>query len=209
MSEKFVPLANIPLTTCKGIQSSIQLDHHIYRWFLYLLYQDPIKQDILKGEEQVEEYKQLTLLNFLLFFIGSGIFVLSFFLVSTFNLYTFMGVMVFCIFFYVVYYQKKQRVSQLGLLLIQKNFSEQELASSTLYQLAEKLSGQYNTVSLVDAIYHLERMYKVAFLFSFLIFGYILYIDAWIERVLAFLLFYFFIVLIVNTSFFYNTYKKV
>lgn len=202
-------LKNIPLTTEKGIRNSILIDYSVYRWFLYVLQQSAVRSSLLERLPLEQEYRSLK--RYGLVSLSAGILSLlcfagKFFLTRGDCLW---GGIFLALVAMLFHYKRRGCVSILGWKFVESCFSPIELQQSTLYQLSEQIAQVYDVVSLVDALYHLEKYYKGAFLFSFLTFGYILYVGAWVMRILGFVFLYFFIVWTLNLPVCYRGFKRV
>jgi len=195
-------------TTTKGLKNSILTDYHVYRWFLFLFSQERFYQRIKDDISLRDDYLKIKrlafgqmILNVFALFVGIFLFFFSKIILIFFALFIFsVHILLFS--------KKKYYLSEVGGYFFIKDFSSQGASEMTLYQIGEIYSKKYKILSLVDAIYHLERLYKMAFLFSFLLVGYILYLDVWLYRVILFVGLYFFIFFILNASFIYKHFDK-
>ena len=103
--------------------------------------------------------------------------------------------------------KKKSCVARIGTYFIGQDFPPEVLAKTTLYQIGEFYHDKCKILSLVDAIYHLDKVYRFSLLFSFLLVAYIVDIKIWSIKQISFVLFYVAIVLLVNSSFIYKRFK--
>ncbi len=198
---------NIAVCSIKGLRSTILRDYYVYRWFLYLLRQSSLRSELSACQENRIIYEQLGKITRLQWFLGILILGLSMLYLKTKFFLLLISLAVACLCGFKVLAVKKRYVADLSLHVIERDFPADKLAKTTLYQIGEIFGEKYQVLSLVDAIYHLDKIYRFTLIFSFFLVAYIVNIGNWKIRQASFFSLYFTVVFLVNTPFFYKKFK--
>jgi len=197
----------IPLCTLNGLRSTILMDRYVYRWFLFLITQPAFRAAAIDIGELSARYAVLDKIVLwqrilLLFapFVAWGY-------LTTGNWFWIVGAIVLGLAGFKLLQAKRQEVAHIGVAVIARDFPTDTLAKLTLYQLCEIYSIKFDVLSLVDAIYHLDKIFRFTLLFSFLLVAYITNIKLWWIKQLLFLLLYLMVIVVVNMPFLYKKFR--
>lgn len=153
---------NVPVSSIKALTRSIQSDYQVYRWFRFLITQQPVKQDLIKIKNAKQLYYALRTKSLLLnvaLIILFGLFSLVL-LKQQYPLIWLIALLVYISCW--IYKTKKIIVSQISAILLLHDFEASKLSLKTLYQIGEVYGRQYNMPSLVSTIYNLDNIRRKA-----------------------------------------------
>ncbi|MFA5260935.1 MAG: hypothetical protein WC450_06900 [Candidatus Omnitrophota bacterium] len=197
----------IPLCTIQGLRSTILIDKYVSRWFLFLILEPSFKARS-EGLPVIQAaYQTIRRYEILLWFLGGGI-GLSFLGALEMRNYVFVfSALAGMFLFFRTLAAKKKQIADISLYFIEHDFPPEALAKTTLYQIGEVYSETYKIPSLVDTLYRLDKIYRVALVFSFFWVAYITHITFFIVRQVAFIVLFFGVAFIVNRPFFYRRFR--
>jgi|GEM_PF-1633841 len=171
------PLAtpsNVPVSSLNAIVSSIKVDSQVFRWFEFLVSRPAVQAQLSAHPEVAALYSELkkNALAQMLFLTAAVV-------LAAFVLFTkhYAAALVSGIFLW-PYWQVRNRkvnaIAEISRVLITQDFPEERLAVTTLYQIGEIYSTQFGIPSLVDTIYHLDRIIRIVLLCVFIATWYII-----------------------------------
>lgn len=183
------------------------MDPFVYRWFLFLISQPTLRS---RGNEipgLAEPYSKIDKINRELRLLFLPIFIFLLIFLMTGKWFLFLPVLAGGALLYTRRLEKKKEVADISLIFIERDFPPEVLAQKTLYQIGEVYSNRYRVLSLVDAIYNLDKIYRFTLVFSFLLAAYILDIKVWGVKQALFIGLYLLVVWLANMSFFYKKFR--
>ncbi len=198
---------DVALCTMEGLRSSILVDKYVSRWFLFLIQQPSFKARAVGLPGLQSSYRIIRRRELLLWGLAAGICVSCFWAFETKNYVFAVPALAGAVIFSRTLRAKKKQIADVSLYFIEQDFPPDVLAKTTLYQIGEVYGEAYKIPSLVDTIYHLDRIYRVALVFSFFWVAYITNINVFIFRQIAFFALFFGVAFVVNQPFFYRRFS--
>ncbi len=197
----------IPLCTKEGLRSTILVDKYVSRWFLFLILQPSFKtrSDGLPGLQSA--YRSIRRCEILLWCLGIG---MGAFCSLAFEMKSYavaVPALAGLFLFFRTLTVKKTHIADISLYFIERDFPPETLAKTTLYQIGEIYSERHEIPSLVDTMYHLDRIYRFTIVFSFFLVAYITSINIFILRQVAFFALFFGVSFVVNQPLFYRNFR--
>ncbi|MCD4782112.1 MAG: hypothetical protein K8S27_16425 [Candidatus Omnitrophica bacterium] len=158
------PLKNVNSLT--ALHRTILNDSYTYQWFTRLIAQPEVRSEVSKDPDIHQCYKTLAS-NFMqqrvlhLIFWGT---VLTLLLLKNYLLLLTVVILVLIPF---VKLQKKSReyVALISLKIIKGKYTQDNISQTSLYQLSEQLSREFHIPSIVDIIYHTDKILRYAIIF--------------------------------------------
>ncbi len=151
------------ISNIEALISSIMVDSKVYQWFSFLLNQSELKTRLKNDENTNKLSSQLTnhiLKQKILYFL-----ILATLIIGIASNY-FLIILLITLLLYLIStrlrHKRKQLVAQISRSIISSDFQGQELTNKTLFQICEIYSQRYSIPSLVDAIYHSDRILRYA-----------------------------------------------
>lgn len=196
------------ITNLDGLESSILTDAYVYRWFTHLVTQLSFKKRSLGLTKIEDDYRRITLISRLQRVCGLAAVILFLFYFQSKQL------VIVPVFFLAGYFifklrsKKKACVTRISIHFIREDFEPEVLKRTTLYQMSELYSQKYGILSLVDAIYHSDKIYRFTlWAFFFSVFYGIRLCPRCSDKYLLFIGLYIFMISIINSSFVYKRFK--
>ena len=183
------------------------IDKYVGRWFLFLILQPSFKARAAGLTDIQSAYRAIRRSGILLWFLGGGSSVLFLLALETRQYLFVFPAIAGVFFFFKTLDAKKKKIADVILYFIEQDFPPDILAKTTLYQLGEVYSETYRIPSLVDTIYHLDKIYRFTLVFSFFLVAYITNINVFLVRQFAFFALFFGVAFIVNMPFFYRRFR--
>lgn len=191
-------------TTKEGIKETIQNDPFTFRWFCHLMKQSVMKEYIFQNKEMRQHYQSFMAMIWLQWLLDIIVITFAFvFLIEPH--WGFVLGFLFSLFCRVKlrrYY--KRRISNVGLYLIEREFTEEKMKRETFFYICETLAERAKTFSLVDAIYHQDKIYRFMVIFGILLVGYIFGIESWWKRYGYIIILYTVVHFMSNADYFYR-----
>ena len=197
----------IPLCSIRGLRSTILIDKYVGRWFLHLISQPSFKARAAGLPAIQSAYRAVRRYEIALWGLAgwsSLFFVLALELKNSFLVFPALAGVFF---FSKTLSAKKRKIADISLYFVEQDFNPETLAQTTLYQIGEIYSERYRIPSLVDAMYHLDKIYRFTLVFSFFLVAYITSINIFILRQVAFVALFFGVALVVNSTLFYRRFR--
>ncbi|MCK5580285.1 MAG: hypothetical protein KAJ18_03335 [Candidatus Omnitrophica bacterium] len=186
-----------------AILNSIETDPQTQRWFLFLITQAPVKQQLTNEKKLNSLYaklKKITCQQNFTYTTFLCILSLGFIFQQPLVLGPGLILAFLCI---KIHSAKKQYIAQISAALIDNDFTEQSLEQNTLFQVGEFYSRKHKIPSLVDTIYHLDKISRAAVLFAFILTGPICFATLQVN-VLSIILCFYIVNAIAKTSLIYK-----
>ena len=192
------------ITTIDGLKKTIINDFYVYRWFVYLIAQPLVGTRIKEFEDLAGPVHALRRLKYCCWALGTLVIVLLDRAIATKIFLIWGGVAVSIFFLFRTFQEKRKIIAEIGMRLISRDFNPDEIKKTTLFQIGEFYSREYKILSLVDAIYQLDKIYRMTLLLSFVGVCYIVQLEPWWVRYLGMAVIYFFVRWMVNTPLIYR-----
>ncbi len=162
-----------PLSSLPSLTSSIATDFEVYRWFSWLVIQPMVQSQLKSQPENISLYQKLRK-NIFWQRILYGCISIGLMAIIFSKQYFFAWGAIPCLVMVIALYLLKRKcIIELSSALLKKDFEAKGLSGKTLYQMSEIYSREYHTLSLVDAIYHWERLSRKAVMFAFILTSFI------------------------------------
>ena len=197
------------INSIETMVNSIRTDPSVYRWFSFLIVQPAIRSKFTLDQSIAALYTELKDIvarqRMLYALLLVSLLIICFFKLHLFFL--FFSVVIFLVPCIKLYQRRKRSIEQISARIILEDFKDSMLQNMTLYQITERYSQDYNIPSLVDVIYHSDKILRYTF-FSILIFmGFILPRYSDMQFNITAILFYHIINAILKTNIIYRRLK--
>jgi len=169
-----------PLCTMEGLRSTILVDKYVSRWFLFLILQPSFKARGDGLPDIQSAYRAIRQCEILLWCLGIGMCALCSLALEMKSYVVAVPALAGLFPFFRTLTVQKSHIADISLYFVERDFPPETLAKTTLYQMGEIYSERYEIPSLVDTIYHLDKIYRVTLVFSFFLVAYITNINVFI-----------------------------
>lgn len=205
MSE--IQFTNSPVSSLEALASSIRCDHQVYRWFLRLIRLGDVRawcrnQD--SGKELYDRLSKISLLINGIYCLGLSVAFLSVAL-SDFRI-LWWNLLIAGIGFS-LYKYKRGIVSELGKILICKDFEPADVSQNTLYEIGEFYGRKYQIASLVDMIYVTDNIVRNTFIVVTIAVCFIYPVEQFLNILIILACSYFVVFSVINSAVVYNKIK--
>ncbi len=162
------------ITSMSSLQSTIETDKHVFRWFMYLITEPAVKSDIILDQNTQKRYDQLkTTISYQRISCLFLLCLLFFTYYSKQYLLLFLGAALLC--FCIILHQKiRKMVSQISIHLISQDFQQSNFDQKTLYQIGEFYGRKYKIKSLVIAMTSVDAIIRRMVLYALIFATFIL-----------------------------------
>lgn len=148
-------------SSLETIINSIRYDPHVYRWFSLLIDQPRVKERLVADDAAASrQYRLRKGIAFLLALVYALSGILLFLVLKTRNYPLVFFLPVLAYFLIRLSLRKKEMTAHLSRRLLSLDYPGDSLSSKTLYQIAEIYSRANAIPSLVDTIYHWDRILR-------------------------------------------------
>jgi len=193
------------ITHIDGIRSTIMTDSYVFRWFTFLVMQPEYKQQSSGQDKIKNSYSAFYRANIIQWLIGltaGGC--LYYFITEKSWLFLTAGILAW-IFVLRCQKIKKSCIADIAVHYLLEDYSQQQVAQMTLYQISERYAKKYNILSIVDAVFGLDSIYRFSILFIiFLVVCIVNFTQNLIEQIALIVVFYTITTYLMRTSFFYK-----
>jgi len=181
------------------------MDSYVFRWFTFLVMQPKYKIQSC-GQRTIEKYySSFTQANIIQGAAGLAAgYCFYYFITEQVWMFLVAGILAWLV---VLRCQnrKKACIADIAVHYLIEDYSEQQISHMTLYQISEQYAKKYNILSIVDAVFGLDSLYRISLLFIiFLVICIVNFTQNWIEQIALIIVFYTIMTYLFRTSFFYK-----
>lgn len=194
------------LITENSLSKTIIYDNYVYRWFNFLFSSATIElKDKIDNPSLFIKNAQINSYLRILEVIQIVLILLFF---SKYKILIFYVFVVIFVVYKVLERYGKKIVSQLAVNLVFKDYPSDQIEEElTLYKVCEEYGRKMNILTLVDAIYNLDKIYRFSFLLWVVAFSVVVFLENILVRNLYLLGIVYIIYLFVNFDFVYKRFK--
>ncbi|OGX27620.1 MAG: hypothetical protein A2787_09510 [Omnitrophica WOR_2 bacterium RIFCSPHIGHO2_01_FULL_48_9] len=166
-------------TSIEAIAHSIKIDHYVYHWFSQLIVHPRIKEKLKTSPDLLSVYKYLKLITLseLLLYLAFFILVILFFSLRQWPLVIFLAAVNLGLLFLSL--KEKTAIARLGIGVLTQDYSAEQIAQMTLFQICEIYSRQLNIPSLVDTVFALDDTLKKILIWTYILTVFIYPLNSW------------------------------
>ncbi|MCK5014050.1 MAG: hypothetical protein KAS66_09530 [Candidatus Omnitrophica bacterium] len=170
---------DLPVTSINALISTIKTDKQVRWWFVCLLLQRALKEELSQNKEAGALYKKfrsILCLEKVIFFLLLIVFLLV--IVTRQFQYSFLPVIFFVISVF-LQVRKRQYIVKVCTFLLKRDFDRSLFARKTLYQIGEFYGRKYNVVSLVNTVTSVDNMTRKAVFYTIIFATFIYPLSFW------------------------------
>ncbi len=194
------------VSSIESIQSSIETDRQVYRWFLMLISLPLIKNQLSDISQSSQLYKKAQKIIIAEMVIYGTLMILIFSIYMTHQKLLALAVLPLFLILQRIYAANRYCVAKISVLLLRRDFEPSQLASQTIFQICEHYSRKLDIPSLVDIITRQDGIARKTLIYANVFACFIYPLDFW--HIWAVIIFSFYLVLAAtHTSFIFNKLK--
>ncbi len=194
------------VSSIESIQSSIETDRQVYRWFLMLITTPTIKTRICQSQDHQRLFAQLRWITLGEIAACLGLTAGLIYMFMTKERAVLLGGIALLFVLQKLYAANRQTVSRLSNALLTADLTPESLNAQTLYQICEHYAKTLNIPSLVDIIARQDGIARATLIYANIFACFIYPMDFWYIWVVIISSFYLMLAA-VNTSLVFNRLK--
>ena len=170
---------DLPVTSINSLISTIKTDKQVRRWFVYLISQRGLKEELSEKREAGALYKRFRSILYqekVIFFLLLSIFL--FIVVTQQFQYSFL-LIVFFVISVLLQVRKRGYIVEICTFLVNRDFDRSLFAQKTLYQIGEFYGRKYNIISLVNAVTFVDAVTRKAVFYAIIFATFIYPLNFW------------------------------
>ena len=171
--------ADLPITSVNSLISTIKTDKQVRRWFIYLILQRGLKEELSEKREARALYKKFRSILYqekAAFFLFLSVFL--FIVVTQQFQYSFL-LIIFFVICVLLQVRKREYIVKICTFLVNRDFDRSLFAQKTLYQIGEFYGRKYNIVSLVNTITFVDVVTRKAVFYTIIFATFIYPLNFW------------------------------